>query len=385
MTAAEARKPDVTLVGDVMPGRGVGASLVRFGPDKAAAWLKSLLPGRLVIGNLECPLCDAHPSSDFKADGSPNLRASPSVAVWLRRAGFTAFCLANNHVLDCGPDGLAQTIEHLHRAGIRTAGAGGNLYEALAPAVMSCDGRQVALLAFGNGPAAGRKTAGVAPVNSECLARALRQVRGSADAVVVMVHAGLEFLEYPESYVRRFADEAVDGGADVVVGSHPHCIRGLKRSARGVILYGLGDFLADTTDERLLASHLARTALTRLGFEATGARHCEQALACDVFLAGARRIECKLRAVIAGRDFIPRAATRHERYEVLGRMRQLSRPVRRPEDGHWLNVEKIEKAYAKAYCRRGLKGWLTLPFRLRRRHVARLARRLGSDPGGSNR
>ena len=375
---------DVTIVGDVMPGRNVAKSLQRVGRDEAARRLWGLLGGRVVVGNLECALSDAPPGADAKPDGSPNLHAPCSTADWLRRAGFSVMALANNHVMDCGRDGLEHTIAALNRAGIAAVGAGRDLAEAVRPVIASRGGRQIALLAFGNGPAAKRRAAGVAPFSSDALAIALSQVPASADAVVVMVHVGLEFLEYPESHLRQFADEALDSGADVVVGSHPHCVRGVERTGRGVILYSIGDFLADTSDEDLLARHLTRTAMTHLGFDPSGVRFCRQALACDIFLADRGRVECCLRSVVAGDDFLPRFATRDEHREIVERIRRLSRPLRDPDSPEMLRVQQIEKAYRQAYGRgRKLKDWLTLPFRLRPRHAAGIMERLARVVGVS--
>ncbi|MHC4983609.1 MAG: CapA family protein [Planctomycetota bacterium] len=376
------RVPDLTIVGDVMPGRNVASSLRRVGLDAAAERLRCLLPGRVVIGNLECALSDSPPVSQSKPDGAPYLYAATAAAAWLRQAGFAAVSLANNHVMDCGRQGLLQTIESLHRQGIATAGAGRNLAEAVRPVTVDSGAKRIALLAFGNGPAARRKSCGVAPFSSDALAAGLSRLPPSADAVVVMVHAGIEFLEYPESYLRQFAAEALEGGADIVVGSHPHCIRGLERTSRGMIFYGLGDFLADTADGQVLARHLARTAIARLGFGPTGARYCREALVCDVFVDGVRSIECRLRSVVAASDFLPRSATEKEHDEIVARLSSLSRPIGQPASAEMGRAAEIERAYRKAFGRgRTLKDYLTLPFRLRPRHADFLMQRLARAVG----
>lgn len=360
-----------------MPGRKVAASIRQLGTDAAAQRLRDLLGGCIVVGNLECALCDVAPESGLKSDGSPNLHAPTCTAEWLKLAGFTVMSLANNHVLDCGPDGLSRTVQSLHMAGIQTVGAGQNIADAVRPAILSRGEKRLALLAFGNGPAAGRRSWGVAPFSSDALASALAQVPRGVEAVIVMVHVGLEFLEYPESGLREFADEALDGGADIVIGTHPHCIRGMERTGRGVILYSLGDFLADTADRQLLGAHLARTALTRLGFDAGGARNCRQGIACDIFIGTPGRIECRLRSIVADDDFLPRITTAREHHEIVERIRELSRPIRDADSPEMRLVGRIEKAYAKAYGRgRRLKDYLTLPFRLRPRHASGLMDRL---------
>ncbi|HUU58809.1 MAG TPA: CapA family protein [Phycisphaerae bacterium] len=382
---SKAIQPDLTVVGDVMPGRKVARSLQRVGFGKAAASLRGLLTGRVVVGNLECVLSDAGMDAPRKPDGGPALCAPSSAAVWLREAGFHVLSLANNHAMDGGPRGLASTIRSLRRAGVRTLGAGGDLAEALAPLVLPCGSRQVALLAFGNGPPAGRDSPGVAPLNSDALARALGRVPRTADATVVLVHAGLEFLECPESWLRRFAAEALAGGADLVIGSHPHCLRGVHRGEQGVVLYSLGDFLMDTADRDLLNEHLTRTAITRLGFAPTGALHCREGLVADIRLNGTGTPDCALRPVVLNDDFLPRAPGGQERGDLLERVRLLSETLRDPRSEEMRRARRIEKAYRASFGgRRKVTSWLALPFRLARRGAVRFLRPIArSRPGAA--
>ncbi len=367
-------EPDLTLVGDVCPARKVGESLARLGEARVATRLRAVLGPAPAVGNLECPLCDVAPRAATKADGGPNLHAPPRRAAWLRRAGFRAMSLANNHIMDCGPEGLAGTLDALGRAGIRTVGAGANLDAALAPLIIRCRRGCVAMLAFGNGPPAGRRTPGVAPFNSSALARGLRGVPAYVDATVVLVHAGLEFLEWPESWLRSFAGEALAGGADLVACCHPHCLRGTDRTAYGVVLYGLGDFMMDTSDPQLLQRHRERTALTRLGFEPTGTRHCREGLAADVVFSRTGRTACRLRPVTLDEDFLPCLAEGVRREEITGRIRALSRPIHMPRSREMLTARRIEKAYRREYgYGGGLREWLARPLRRLRATLAQEA------------
>jgi hypothetical protein len=382
MISDKESRADLTVVGDVMPGRKVAQSLQRIGPDRVASRLQTLLTGTVAVGNLECALCDNPVVASRKRDGGPNLHAPTATARWLRKAGFDVLSLGNNHVMDCGPRGLLETIQSLHRAGIRTVGAGRNLNEAISPLILDCGVRRVALLGFGNGLAAGRRSPGVAPFQSDALRDGLAEVPSSVDATIVLFHTGLEFLEYPESWIREFAEEAVSGGADCVIGTHPHCIRGVIQSETATILYGLGDFMMDTADQGLLKEHLARTALRRLGHAGTGAENCHQGLAADIVLDEPRALRCRLIPLLLDEDYLPRLAEKNEQLEIMERIWGLSAPIGDPNSPQMQQVRRIEQEYRRAYGDgRRLKDWFTLPFRLCRRHAGSLlrpgARRIG--------
>ena len=243
---------DITVVGDVMPGRKVAESLHCSQMGESGARLRSLLAGDIAVGNLECPLCQSTPAAAVKPDGGPNLRADPSMAHWLRKAGFDILSLANNHAMDCGAAGLVETLDALSEAGIVTVGAGRTYAQAVAPALVASRGKSIAILAFGNGVAAGAASPGVAPFTSVALRDGLAAVPPGVATTVVLMHWGIEFLEYPEPWAVQFADQALRRGADVVIGGHSHCLRGVADTPNGVVVYGVGDFLMEVhldTDE----------------------------------------------------------------------------------------------------------------------------------------
>jgi len=375
MTASKLDQPEVTIVGDVMPGRKVADSLRRIGWQDAARRVRSSLKGKLVVGNLECALCDEMSISSTKSDGAPNLIAPTSTAAWLRRAGFTALSLANNHVMDAGTEGLRETLRSLRAAGIETIGAGRNLHEAARPLIADSPDGKIALLAFGNGPPAGLDRPGVAPFNSRVLREALSRLPAEVNLTLVLVHVGIEFLEYPESPLRRFAAEAVCGGADFVIGSHPHCLRGARRLGSSIILYSLGDFLSDTAEPRQLEKHLSRTALTKLNFPPSGADHCRESLAAHLRREAGGTWQCRLSPMMIGKDFLPRSADEAERIAMKKRLRQLSAALKDDHSEKLRSVRQIERAYHRAYHgKRWMPGWLTLPGRLLDRRIGKVSR-----------
>jgi poly-gamma-glutamate synthesis protein (capsule biosynthesis protein) len=187
-------------------------------------------------------------------------RMHPANVPCLTAARIDCGVLANNHVLDWGPDGLVETLETLHQAGIHTAGAGRDDAEAAAPAIMGLPGRgRVLVFAFGTGSsgvppawAAGRDHPGVSRLEHlsgrsvDAIARRVHAAKRPGDVVVASIHWGPNWgFDIPPAE-RAFARGLIDvAGVDVVHGHSSHHVKGLEVHAGRPILYGCGDFLTD--------------------------------------------------------------------------------------------------------------------------------------------
>lgn len=187
-------------------------------------------------------------------------RMHPANVPLLTVAGIDVAALANNHVLDWGYDGLAQTLTTLHQVGIRTAGAGNHRSEAEAPAVMEVAGKgRVLVFACGAAssgiPATWDATAGRAGVNLlaelstaavECIAAQVRQVKRPGDVVVISLHWGGNWGYEIAASQRQFAHDLLDrAGVDLVHGHSSHHVQGIEVYGGKLILYGCGDLLSD--------------------------------------------------------------------------------------------------------------------------------------------
>jgi len=214
----------------------------------AASYFRSVgldLDGDVVLGNLEGTLtargeskCGAGSSTCFA------FRAPPSYAPLLRKAGFTVLNLANNHALDFGPVGQADTVAAVRKAGLLTTGRPGEI------AYANVRGTRVAVLGFAPYPWAQSLT-------DIAAAQALvRKADKWADLVVVTMHAGAEgadhqhvkpgtewFLGENRGNAVRFAHAVVQAGADLVVGSGPHVLRGMEWYHGRLIAYSMGNFV----------------------------------------------------------------------------------------------------------------------------------------------
>jgi poly-gamma-glutamate synthesis protein (capsule biosynthesis protein) len=189
-----------------------------------------------------------------------NYRMHPDNLGCLTVAGIDCCVLANNHVLDWGYAGLAETLATVERAGIETTGAGSDVERARAPAIVpGPEGRRVVVFACGSPTsgippewAAAEDRPGVSLVTelsdvaARDLAARVAAVKRPGDVAVVSIHWGGNW-GYPISpEQRRFAHALVDiAGVDVVHGHSSHHPVGIEVYDDRPILYGCGDFIND--------------------------------------------------------------------------------------------------------------------------------------------
>ncbi|MCX2725961.1 CapA family protein [Thermomicrobium sp. 4228-Ro] len=239
----------VTVVGDMILGRTVHRIMERLddwqAPFRDVA--DELARSDLTIGNLECALSDRFPPPDDPY--TMRFLTFPRAVDGLTLAGIDAVSLANNHSMDFGADALRDTQAALDRAGISWFGAGDDLRQASEPAVLRVGNVTIALLGFDGISAqwsgATETTAGTAPLEPEIVATAIRRAADCADIVIPYFHWGVEYTLIPTETQRRIAHLAIDSGATLVVGSHPHWVQGIEWYRGRPIFYSLGNFVFD--------------------------------------------------------------------------------------------------------------------------------------------
>ncbi len=242
-TAPPGKPVSIDWVGDTVLGSSYGLP-----PDGGAHSLSgvsaSLERADLTWGNLEETLSTA--TSSKCGSSSPNcfaFQAPPSYAGLLRAAGFDLMNMANNHAFDFGALGRAQTVAALTRAHVGSTGAPNQI------TVLERHGTTVAFLGFAPYPWAARLDH--IPQAVALVKRAAKM----ADLVVVAIHAGAEganathvphgtefFLGENRGNSRAFAHAVINAGADLVVGSGPHVLRGVEIYHGHLIAYSLGNF-----------------------------------------------------------------------------------------------------------------------------------------------
>ncbi len=186
-------------------------------------------------------------------------RMNPQNIGCLTAAGIDCCALTNNHVLDWGYEGLAETLATLDQVGIKHAGAGRNIEEAGSPVVLdAADKGRVLVFSFGSVTsgippewAAGHERPGVnlledlSDQTSRRVAAKMREARGPGDIVVASIHWGGNWgYEIPEAQI-RFAHRLVEEGVDLVHGHSSHHVKALEVYRDRPILYGCGDLLTD--------------------------------------------------------------------------------------------------------------------------------------------
>ena len=255
-----------------MPCAGISivltGDLVLDEPD-AGHWLSGIAPALreadLAVGHLEVP----HTASTYVLKGDvPAPGAPPENLPAIAEAGIAMVSLAGNHISDCGPEGIADTIAGLEASGIRYAGAGANLAAARVPAFAQVGGKCIALLSYNCvGPEAAWATvdgagcaylpviaADGAPVSPqadlqklaaeaiEILCEDVTKARAEADLVLVAMHKGVVHTPAMLApYERDVARAAIDAGADAVFGHHAHIGRGIEFYRDRPIFHGLGN------------------------------------------------------------------------------------------------------------------------------------------------
>jgi poly-gamma-glutamate synthesis protein (capsule biosynthesis protein) len=244
---------EIVAVGDISLARGVNVDLYTGRSESPLRYVAPLISrAHVAFGNLESPLTKRAKRVADKGPhgGSIYLKGNPDYTFLLTEAGFDVLSLANNHIMDYGEQGLEDTLYYLEQEEIKRAGAGPDLAAALEPAVVDLDGYLIHFLAFsGVEPSsyyAASGKPGSAPLNEATVLGAIGRSRGEANLVVVSLHWGTESMAYPSSEQKRMAHKFVDGGADIILGHHPHVLQGIESYGDGIIAYSLGNFLFDS-------------------------------------------------------------------------------------------------------------------------------------------
>lgn len=243
---AENKSKQVTIcaVGDVMPGE----HLNKIFKSKDPCWpfektLQYLKDADITFCNLECPISESNVGTKLKKSDA-NLLADPASVKSLTCAGVNIVSLANNHALDYDVPALERTISLLKDNGIKYVGIR-DTSESRAPLIIEKNGLKIAFLAYLDGIPESfvGKSMEVFPLLLPYIQDDIYNVRKTADIIIVSFHFGKEFSTVPGVYQTQVAREAIDAGADLVLGHHPHVLQPLERYKNGVIAYSLGNFV----------------------------------------------------------------------------------------------------------------------------------------------
>jgi hypothetical protein len=176
---------------------------------------------------------------------------NPAYLAGVKNAGFDWVSMGNNHVGDFGAKGVLQSMGYLDKAGLLHGGAGANTTAAHRPSIVTVGGVKVALLSYDTVAPVYNATAtkaGSARMTPAWLKKDIAAARSAgAQVVVVWPHWGIEYTTGPSALQRSLAHAAIDAGADLVIGNHPHWAQAMEVYKGKPIWYALGNFTFDQT------------------------------------------------------------------------------------------------------------------------------------------
>ncbi|WP_176431283.1 CapA family protein [Anaerovirgula multivorans] len=241
---------DITLVavGDILLDRGVRRSIERH--DRNYPYLnvqEYFQKGDISFANLECPLTPG--GTSVLKDRTLIFKGDIENGRVLKEVGFTILNLTNNHTLDYGPEGLVDTLEVLKENGIFSLGVGLNAQEARQPVFISIKGSTIGFLGYSQFPPEGYfyfpDRPEVARIDPDLMPEEITRAKESCDFLVVSFHWGKEYDFYPSEQQKALAHLAVDSGADLILGHHPHVLQSIEQYQDKLIFYSLGNFVFD--------------------------------------------------------------------------------------------------------------------------------------------
>lgn len=179
-----------------------------------------------------------------------HFRTRPAAFTALRDAGVDIANMANNHVLDYGRTGLADTLAAAKRAHFPVLGIGSNAAAAWSPYVVTVGGIKIAFLGVSQVAELASswvaRTSQSGEANAIDLRRTLAAVRAAkqiADVVIVIMHWGTEGQACPDANQLALAPKLARAGASIIVGSHAHILQGSGWLGRTFVAYGMANFL----------------------------------------------------------------------------------------------------------------------------------------------
>ncbi|HRN96114.1 MAG TPA: CapA family protein [Candidatus Levybacteria bacterium] len=223
----------IIVTGDIIPGRSVNSRTLGYNNfhwafEPTASFLKN---ADLTYINLESPLIAKCPVTN---DGMIFCGDRRHVEGFVY-AGVDVANLANNHLGNHGAEGIKQTAQYLQERGIVGVGIENN------PQYVDVRGLTIAFLGYDDIEV----QTGVSRADMQTIQREIQEARSQADIVIVQFHWGVEYVAQPTDRQRELGKLAIDSGADLVIGNHPHWIQPVELYNGKLITYAHGNFIFD--------------------------------------------------------------------------------------------------------------------------------------------
>lgn len=250
MTSTEEEKITILACGDIMLadfyfniGMGLGSLIKEKGSNQIFENIRPLLQtGDLLVGNLECPISD---SSTCNGLHKREFLASPTVIRTLFDEGFRILNIANNHISQHGFNAFKDTIRNLEDNGIAVVGeihSGNNKQHLI---IKTIKGKKLGFLSYSLVDDHFEQSPWYYAYrpNKKDILDQIGKAKKECDFLTIMLHWGEEFINFPSQSQVELAHDLIDGGCDLIIGSHSHVFQGVEQYHGKVIAYSLGNFV----------------------------------------------------------------------------------------------------------------------------------------------
>lgn len=258
------KETTLLFVGDMMLTRGVETSVKNnFNNDfnKLFENISEIKEVDILFGNLEGPVSDTGNNVGSKY----SFRMNPMVLPAIKEAGFDIVSFANNHIGDWNMSAFKDTLGRLDEFEIKQTGAGITKQEVEKPTIIEKNGIKFGFLGMSDvGPAwmnAKDDTPGILLASNPQIDQIIQKAKSEVDILIISIHWGEEYKTIHNSRQESLAKMAIDNGADMIIGHHPHVMQDIQIYKDKPIVYSLGNFIFD--------QHFSKDTMKGMVFEVT--------------------------------------------------------------------------------------------------------------------
>lgn len=268
---AEATPPDATVtiraVGDMLIHSDVYTTAsTGEGFDFSGMFdeMRPYLEGAdITTANMEVPVA----GPEFELSGYPMFNAPPEIIDALQGAGVDIVNNATNHAMDRGGEGMEASTSNMRSRGMPYVGGYASPEDKAMPRIIAENGLKVGFLAYTYG------TNGlpipqehlVSLIDHDVMREEISALEKQVDIVVTMLHMGEEYAPLPVDFQRETAQVAIDAGADLILGGHPHVVQPFEVADDHAVWWSHGNFLHGQWEEETKVGGVGEFTFTRRG------------------------------------------------------------------------------------------------------------------------
>ena len=312
----------LVAVGDVCLGLEVRKTIAEHGVLFPFEHVREqILRSDMRFGNLEV----VFPGNSIEVSSRKSqIWAEDNAINSLCEAQFDVMSFANNHIMDHGKAGFSRTLDLMSKHNIVSVGAGATLYDSRQAAIIKRNNLKVGFLAFSDnwGQISGNRNPGATEAVAKYMISDIRTLKKEADIVIVSLHMGIEFTPYPSPFQVKISREAVDAGANVIIGHHPHVLQGFEVYHGSLIFYSLGNFVFQVYGH---------------GYQQPYLPHVAWGVILTINLRSDGYISHNVIPTVINEEHRPRLANEDEADRIMRHITEISEPLR--------DIHRLERIY----------------------------------------